>query len=374
MMPGPAGRAKPFGWVPAIPGALFLLLFPALAVWFAAPFPPLWVHLLLAVGLLPLIVGAMMFFSAPLTRSGPPTGVAVLLPFAALGVGGAAVWGVNGHPDSAVLAALGGMAVAAALLGWMTARARRALGGPNPGLRWYQAALLLLFLGLAAILAALLHPEWWPFLREAHMRLNLLGFVGVTALGTLQVLLPTVGRYPDPEAGRRLRLDLKLVVAGTLVLAVTPEGLAWAVWLGRLLWLVPVVRLAVAVARHPRAVRQAGGGFAALLVALAGLAGVVLTAVPVSLPLFFAAFLLPLVTAALGHLLPLWWWPTAAVARRERAQARMGRGGLWRGLLFSGSGVAMHAGLAPGAWLAAALLAAFAGQVLWAGLRGRRDG
>jgi hypothetical protein len=49
----------------------------------------------------------------------------------------------------------------------------------------------------------LLIPFWqnyWQALRLFHMHLNTLGLVGLAALGTLPVLMPTALGKPDPEA------------------------------------------------------------------------------------------------------------------------------------------------------------------------------
>lgn len=63
--------------------------------------------------------------------------------------------------------------------------------------------------------------HYWPAERQAlrllHLHLNTLGFIGLTAIGTLQVLLPTILSGPDTDAATRLRRDLPVAVAGVLL-------------------------------------------------------------------------------------------------------------------------------------------------------------
>ena len=109
-------------------------------------------------------------------------------------------------------------------------------------------AVLCLLGGLAAIVAAYVWPLAFTGLRLAHVRLNLFGFVGLTALGTLHVLLPTVFGAPDPKTPSRLRQDLPLAFGG--VLAVACAGLlpapfdSGALLLGLTLYGVCVLKLA----------------------------------------------------------------------------------------------------------------------------------
>ena len=62
-------------------------------------------------------------------------------------------------------------------------------------------------------------------LRLLHLHLNTLGFIGLTAIGTLQVLMPTILAGPDGEASARLRDDLLPAVGGVFLVA-----LGAAVW------------------------------------------------------------------------------------------------------------------------------------------------
>jgi hypothetical protein len=85
--------------------------------------------------------------------------------------------------------------------GWALYRARRMFGPRHRGLDWYLAALGFLLLALVAVVLMPVYPGQRNALRLFHLHANLLGFVGLTALGTLQVLLPTCMGRPDPGCG-----------------------------------------------------------------------------------------------------------------------------------------------------------------------------
>ena len=116
---------------------------------------------------------------------------------------------------AAAMALLAGVAFS----GWLLRRARRTLGKPHPGWRWYLAAIACLIGGLLLVPLMIVWPERWPSLRLLHLHLNTLGFVGLTAIGTLQVLMPTVLSGPDVEASVRLRRDLLPAVIGVALVA-----------------------------------------------------------------------------------------------------------------------------------------------------------
>jgi hypothetical protein len=67
---------------------------------------------------------------------------------------------------------------------------------------------------LSCLLLALAGRSWlgllWPaglcgLARLVHLHLNTLGFIGLTAIGTLHVLMPTVLGQPDPLVAQRLQ-------------------------------------------------------------------------------------------------------------------------------------------------------------------------
>ncbi|MHB1590236.1 MAG: hypothetical protein ACYCTW_01705 [Sulfuricella sp.] len=201
------------------------------------PLPPAaHIHLALAVGVMPLILGAMSHFVPVLTRSSAPAASVLLIPWLALAAGALTVFSFIAPNPAYYFAALLALAAATAFAGWIVRRARLALGKPHPCLYWYLAAIVCLMLALAAVAAMALWPEQRLALKRLHLHLNTLGFIGLTAIATLQVLLPTAVGRPDPQAATRLLQDLKWALGGTLLIAVGAAWLAPLAWLGALLW------------------------------------------------------------------------------------------------------------------------------------------
>jgi len=328
-------------------------------------------HLVFAVGILPLIFGAITHFVPVLTRSGRAHRAVLLAPLLLQMAGGAAFLHFYGAAGLGVLhaAAAGALFVAAAFSAWLIARARRTLGRPHPGWRWYLAAIALLSCALVTVPAM----AWWPGahapLRLLHLHLNTLGFIGLTAIGTLQVLLPTVLSGPDAEAALRLRRDLWLFTSGVLAAA-----LGAAFWLPLALGGAAVLlsisgRLGLSWLRRYGLRTMAGDGAAtALGGALLGFVLLIVLGVGHAfrmvdgrdaVPAFIAAFLLPLVTGALSQLLPVWRRPGPRTPARERMRATLVAGGGWRALFFLLGGLALAFGNPEGFWLAAGGLASF---------------
>jgi hypothetical protein len=334
-------------------------------------------HVAFAAGILPLIFGAMLHFVPVLTRSGTPAPAMRRLPLALLAAGVlAALAFVQPAWFNPLVHAGAGLAFLAALVmaAWIVRRGRAALGAPHAGLHWYLAAVLCLALALAAVLAMPALPAQRAALRLFHLHLNTLGFIGLTALGTLAVLLPTAAGRPDPDAAGWLRRMLAPALAGVLLIA---AGAAWwqpAAYLGALLLFVPVALLGTAwVARFPAEMLRVHGAAPSLALALAGLL-VLLSfgALHAQRRLdggdavfgFFLAFLLPLVTGAVSQLLPIWLRPGVQSDWHRAARARLGRFAVLRGLTFVVAGWLVAFGWAPGAWLALVGLAAFVVQAL----------
>jgi hypothetical protein len=339
-------------------------------------------HVVFALGIFPLILAAMTYFTPVLTRRPAAPRAVHALPLVALAAGLLAVVGLAHAPSLLAAAALIGMIAAATLLTWMTREGTRAVGGRHPGLRWYQAALVCLLLGLLAIVAGTLWLEHWRTARRLHLHLNLLGFVGLTAIGTLQVLLPTAGGYSDPDARMRLARDFKYALAGTLLTAV---GAAW--WsplalAGAACWATAIAPLAISAAKQWRTIVHWHGAAVSLAAALAGwvlvlAAGARHALYPsesrASLPLFFAAFLLPLVSGAATHLLPLWLRPRADAATHARLRLPLACGAGWRAAAFLASGALLFVSEPRGIYLAAAAIVAFLPGALIFVARLRRD-
>lgn len=328
-------------------------------------------HLLLAVGAMPLIFGAMSHFIPVLTRTrAAPAGLAAV-PVVALAAG-ALVVGALSLPAMASAqhaAALLAAAAAAALLVWSRRRRAGMLGRPHPCLAWYEVALACLVAALLAILASGIWPQQTFALRRLHLHLNTLGFVGMTALSTLAVLLPTVTGRPDPDAGPRLRRDLPWAAAGTLSVAVGAAWLGPLAWVGVALWTVPLARLGASWLRLYRAETFALHGAAPLLAAaLAGLALSLLAGTLGALPdipalrgleptlAFVAGFMLPLVTGAASQLLPVWLRPGVQGDWHATLRTRLGRYGGLRAVLFALAGIAAGLGKEWGLMLGAAAL------------------
>ncbi|MBF0341668.1 MAG: hypothetical protein HQL95_12005 [Magnetococcales bacterium] len=360
----------PMTFSPARFGVTALLAFLGIIAWREAlPSGAAWIHVMLAVGAMPLILAAMIYFTPVLTRSRSDPGWIHTLPMLALLAGGLGGMAVLQERWLVGVAAPMAWMIVAVVLGWTIRRAMDSLGAPHPGLLWYQAALASLMLGLMAILATLLWPEQWLPLRGMHRHLNLLGFVGLTAVGTLQVLLPTVGGYADPVAGQRLRCDLKYAVLGVLLLTGGAIFWPWLGWLGLGAWGWVLGRLVRPLHGHFVRIVRVNGATLSLLGALCGfclsLGSTLWQEGNVALPLFLNLFLFPLVTGALAHLLPLWWWPGLPTPQRHQAQYTLGRFALLRLGSFWLGGTGIMMGASWGLFLVIAPLVLFLGQVGW---------
>jgi len=180
---------------------------------------PAFVHMILAAGVMPLIMAAMIYFTPVLTHSRAPPWPILLLPGLSVLAGIWAAASMFWSRDLVILPALTAMLAAGALLGWIWHRARIMVGRPHPGLNWYLLALVGLILGMFAISVATLWLEYWTTFRRFHLHMNIYGFVGLTAVGTLRVLIPTVAGYDDPVTRVRLQRDLYPMALGALLMA-----------------------------------------------------------------------------------------------------------------------------------------------------------
>ena len=324
-------------------------------------------HLVFAVAAMPLIFGAINHFVPVLTRTAGAPRAVLLAPLLLQLAGLLAFLYFSGRVGTAALHAGAGIAllVALACLGWLVSKARKTLGSPHPGWRWYLAAVAFLACGLALVPAMDYWLQWRLALRLLHVHFNLLGFVGLTAIGTLQVLLPTVLSGPDAAATERLRDDLPWAVAGVLA---TSFGAAfwWPLSLaGAALLLYVATRLLCAWLRRYGLPTLFGDGAAAALVAalcgfvlfllfgaVHGVSGGGLLSGHNAVPGFMAVFLFPLVSGALSQLLPVWRFPGRTSSAREQMRDRLASGGAIRALLFVASGSALALGCEQGFWLA----------------------
>ena len=364
-------------------GAMVVLATTALLVFLAvlAPWqrpsqsiPPI-IHVIMAIGIMPLIMGAMIYFTPVLTQSRSPSWPILLIPVSALVAGAMATMSLLWRRDLLPIPAVLALVAAGALLGWMGYRARTMLGHPHPGLDWYRWALVCLLMGLAAIFIAIFRPEYWMALRRFHLHVNLLGFVGITAFGTLYVLVPTAAGYNDPDARGRLRVDLYFAVLGTLLIAAGSAWLTWFVWPGLVLWLIPLLHFAWSLVslrrKHVWGWHRSG---TSLGLAVFGLIAVLITAgfhaagvwpSGVTMQIFFFVFLFPLVTGAVSYLLPVWLWSARDPSTHENAARLLVWGSGVRSLVFLAAGIVTCIGMKGAIYLAGAGILVFLLQIVW---------
>ena len=359
--------------LPLLAANAVLMMATALLLWLFAALPPaLLAHLVLAMGIMPLIIAAMAYFVPVLTRGdGAPRSVEYLALSAWLG-GLAMVVGVAARSEalSVALIIVGVLLAAKAAVGlllWTVMRARRSLGSPHPGLAWYLAALGFLLAALFVVPLMWLWPEQRTALRLVHLHANLLGFVVITAIGTLQVLLPTAAGRWDSGAATRLKQDLKFAVAGAALLALGAGFSTAIAAVGSLLFMVSPLRMGTRWVRgYADHLGRLHGASTALGLSCLGLVGLLFAGLGHARGYlhgndamlgFVPAFLLPLVSGAAMQLLPVWLRPGKQGGWHEDLRAALGRySGVHATLLVAG-GLATSFGYARGLWLAAAGMA-----------------
>lgn len=315
--------------------------------------PQLAAHIGFAMGVLPLILAAVVYFVPVLTR-GRSAGVELMwIPTLAMVAGLMAVLGFAREFSALLFSLSAGLAGIATLglAGWTSIRTRRMFGPRHRGLDWYLAAMGFLLL---ASLAAGLMP-WLPAQRDAlrlfHLHANLLGFVGLTAIGTLQVLLPTCLARADPDAGGRLRRDIGWATASALLVAASASLAPVLALVGAVGYGVVVVRMLNAWRRHFGAsLLQLHGAAPALAASAAGLLGLLVLGVAhgfgwmsarPAIAGFVIAFLLPMVSGAAAYLLPIWLRPGSQGSWHHALRARLCRWGGLRGLVLLVLGLAI---------------------------------
>lgn len=366
--------------MPVFGVAFVLLVAAALAFLLAGDLSRLgFAHAVFAAAALPLMLAAITHFVPVLTRSRSPAAAVRALPGLAglAGLTALAVF-VFGWPRSVLLlpAALVGL-IALLASGWIARRVAGALGPAHPGVRWYLASLGFLLLAMAAVFGLVLDGEHYRAWRNLHLHANLLGWIGLTALGTLPVLLPTVLQKMQPTAAARLKLELPAAVGGALAIALG-AALGWP-WLA----LCGAAGLAYIPARHLHAwsaffgARRLAQGVAASLAAATAFLLILLAtgaahgfgALPGARMLlaYVFGFLLPLMLGALAVLLPVWRHAGPESAEREAFRAGLGRHARLRALLCVLAGGLQLFGSEWGAAFAAAAVALFAGAlaVFW---------
>lgn len=329
------------------------------------------IHLVFALGVMPLIMGAMIHFVPVLTRTrGASRRVEALPALAWVGAALIVAFFIFSLPEIIrSVAALLALSACTGLGVWQIRRARAALGGAHPCLRWYLAALACLGMSLLTVLFMAVWPQQMLAFKRLHLHLNLFGFVGMSAVATMQVLLPTAAGHADRQVAARLRADLYAALGGTVLIAI---GAAWwplLSWLGLFLWLIPLAHLMRAWIANFRAeifcpqgatplLAAALTGFALALIAGSAHGAGWMNSTGVA-HLFVFAFLFPLVSGAAGQLLPLWLRPGRQTEWHAQARYRLTFASAARAALFIVAGLLAVAGFNRASWLALAAMAPF---------------
>lgn len=313
-------------------------------------------HVAFAMGVVPMIFGAMLHFIPVLTRSETPGKAILALPFIVQLFGVAVVGAMQGWLPrwSLHAVAVANGILAAALWIWVADRARNCVGRAHPGWIWYSGSLAVIVLAMIAV--PFMDSEFGRAARLFHMHLNTLGFVGLAALGTLPVLMPTVIGVPELQAAWWLHRWFPPMLLGALLLAAGA-----ALYPPVSLLALPLILAGLTVLARRwltvfgwSAIRRDGAA-ASLGVALIGLAVLLLVGAVHGLGYlparpaiagFVACFLLPLVSGALSQLLPIWRHPGPNSPQREALRRRLVAGGQLRSLLFVVGGLAFLAGFA----------------------------
>ena len=247
---------------------------------------------------------------------------------------------------------------------------------------WFAVAASIVFLaGIAAGIAMVLavDPALLERLAMSHLVLGVFGWIGLTALGVLSLLWPTVLRTQLGEgAGASVRFALPVLLAGLVIAAAGPLlGIPAVLALGVLVWLVGAGRLAVEGWREARAAPpqtfaawSLAAAFGWAVLSAAALGGAALLAEDwaslgddtlIVLGPLGAGFVVQLVIGALSHLVPvvLIGSPSSAAA----AAAVLERGAAFRVFAFNGA-IALY--VLPMPSIVRVLLAALAAGVVTA--------
>ncbi len=228
------------------------------------------------------------------------------------------------HPGLAAAAAGGVVAVVAWHVGALTRMARHSLPSRfGHVITWYIAAGIALVTGgtLGGLMVSRRVPwAWHERMHAAHAEVNLLGWVGLTVLGTLFTLWPTILRTRD-RVDASARWALRLAVPG---LALTTGGLLLAVrWAAVAGLAAYTAAVAVALAPLAETVRRRRPHTPAAWMIAAGIGwfeiailadvvivathpqGEVAEALDPLLPLVILGFVAQILLGALTHLLPV---------------------------------------------------------------------
>ena len=219
--------------------------------------------------------------------------------------------------------------------------------------RYYICASLALPIGagLGAILAS--HPgeAWHARLEIAHITLNLMGWIGLTVMGTLVTLWPTMLRTRIAEGAERVARQALPMLVGSVVVTVTGAlaglqalaAVGAAAYLGGVLWAVrPLAQVARARAPSAYATWSVMAAVVWLIGSLLGLVTVLVTSPTWALvadrlgllitPLA-AGFAAQVLLGALSYLVPVVLGGGPLIVRGT--QARLDRGNALRAVLIN---------------------------------------
>lgn len=322
---------------------------------------PLWlmVHVpLLGAATAAILIWSQHFADTLLRRSAPAgrVGLGLRLGLHTIGAGAVVAGMLTGAVPLVVAGAatVGAAIIAHAVILWL--QLRHALPARfAPLVRYYIAAALVFLAGIAAgaTMPALGDADATDRLVNSHIVLNAYGWIGLTVLGTLVLLWPTILHAKMPaSADAAARHALPVLLAGLTVAAVGPiADLQLLVALGMAIWLVGAARLAVEGWREARAMPPgtfAGYSLAAAfcwVVFAAAALGVQAALQPdwstlrteylIMLGPLVAGFGVQIVSGALSYLLPV-------VALGSPAAARAGaemldRGAAARVVIYNGA-------------------------------------
>ncbi|WP_298744827.1 multicopper oxidase domain-containing protein [uncultured Microbacterium sp.] len=322
---------------------------------------PLWlmVHVPLLGAATAAILVWSQHFSDTLLRLPAPAGRAGLAVRLALHSIGASAVIAGMLTGAVVLVIIGAVIVGATILAHgliLTLQMRRALPARFAPLVRYYVAAAAVFLGgiaLGGVMPALGDPDATDRLVTAHLVLNAYGWIGLTALGTLVLLFPTVlHARMAPSVDAAARHALPILVGGLLVATAGPLlGIRALVTVGMLVWVAGAVRLGVEGRRQARSMPP--GTFAGWSLACA-FAWVVIAALTLAVLAAFAAdwttlredylivlgplvagFAVQLLTGAMSYLLPVVALGSPAAAKASADI--LDRGAAFRVVAFNGA-------------------------------------
>ena len=322
---------------------------------------PLW--LMVHVPLLGAVTAAILIwsqhFSDTLLRRSAPAGRVGLGIRLALHTVGAAVVIVGMLSGAAPLIIAGAATVTLAIVAHavvVIVQLRRALPSRfGPLVRYYVAAAAVFLGGIAigATMGAAGDPTATDRLVTAHIVLNAYGWIGLTALGTLVLLWPTVlHARMDERVDVAARHALPVLVGGLLIASAGPlVGLQPLVGGGMVVWLAGAVRLGVEGWRQARTMPPAtfagwslAAAYAWVVIAAGTLAVLAVTspdwaalraAYLMALGPLVAGFAVQLLSGALSYLLPVVTLGSPAAAKAGADV--LDRGGTFRVVAFNGA-------------------------------------